>query len=49
MGGRGGGPTMDLLLRQNVFLHEYSTVLHEIWQKHGLVDDGVAFVWPRRV
>ena len=30
-------------------LHEYSVLLHENWQKHSLVDDGVAFVWPRRV
>ena len=39
--------TMALLLWQNNFLHEYSVLLHEIGQKHGLVDDGVAFVWPR--
>ena len=49
MGERGGGPTTELLLRRNVFHHEYSVLLCEIWQKHGLVDDGVAFVWPRRV
>ena len=48
--GWGGGErsTTDLLLKQNVFRHEYSVLLHEIWQKHGLVNDVVAFIWPRK-
>ena len=49
MGERGGGPTTDILLRWNVFHNEYSVILCEIWQMHGLVDDGVAFVWSRWV
>ena len=47
--GEGWVQQRTFLLRRNIFLHDYSVLFHEIWQKHGLVDDGVAFVWPQRV
>ena len=45
--GEGWGPTTDLLITAKHFRHEYSVLFQETWQKRGLVDDGVVFVWPR--